>query len=1228
LSQDSAITQEEKIDSKQSDATMEQYIVAVGASAGGLESIHEFFDNLTDSGNLSFVIIQHLSPDYKSLLVELVAKHTDMKVYEAVHDTEVKNSCIYVIPPKKLMTISGGRIQLSDKIPGDRGPNTAIDHFFHSLANDKGEKAIAIILSGTGTDGTRGAESVKAAGGIVIVQDPETAKFDGMPRSAISSGVADCVLPPDLMPGEISNHIQEVPDSIFRKGKVDEEVLEELYKLIYAETGCNFQQYKRPTILRRIARRMFHHNFKFINEYVEYLKEHKEECIQLNKEFLIGVTKFFRDPAAYEILKKTVLPALIDPKPEGEVFKLWVCACSTGEEVYSLAILIDEYIRRKNKLLDVKIFATDIDSDAIEKASKGFFTLTSDIDIPDRYLEQYFIKEEKGYSVVPHIRKQIVFAKHNVTSDPPFIKNDLVSCRNMLIYMNTALQKKVINTLHFSLNNGGFLFLGSSENITVKKESFEETDRKWKIYHKNHWEEPKALGTISNGDYPLYATNFKLSKSIVSQKISSKGLSEDFKESLIEDFKFAAVYIDNNYEVKEALGDYKKYISLPEHSLNLNLLKMVPADLGAVLGAGIRRAWKSHEKVHLSTVRIRDGNQTKLLHIVVKPGIKDSATPYTLITFGEAIADSVEHKAPPIISEELVDGDSEYITNLKFELKETRLNLQAAIEELETTNEELQSSNEELLSSNEELQSSNEELQSLNEELHTLNTEHQLKITELVELNDDLNNYFKSTDIGQIFLDSHLNIRKFNPAAVKLINLIETDIGRPFSNISTNIDNNTIASDIQQVIDTGVVVEKEVMLTSGKISLMRIYPYIRQDKRRDGVVLSFVDVTAIKDLNNIITGIFNSSQNATMALKAVRDEKHNIVDFRWLTANEATEGFYQMKRQDFIGKTILTVMPKVVEKGLFAKYLEVVQRDDAMRFEYPVQCEDKQGWWEISAVKMMDGLAVTIADITEKKVMEAKMAERTDELNNINQQLELTNHDLQQFASVASHDLKEPLRKIHMFSQMLKDRYLKEMEGASEYANRIINSSSRMTRLINDLLSFSRLSSVENMFESTNVNRLIDEVLSDLELAISDKGAQVIVGDFPVIDSIPGQLRQVFQNIISNALKFTQRNVKPIIKIEASRILDKKFNSVADKEGQYLRIKISDNGIGFDDQFRDKIFTLFQRLHTIQEYEGTGIGLAICKRIVDKHNGVITAQSKENVGTSFIIILPIKQHRN
>jgi len=1497
----------------QKNSQQDHYIVAIGASAGGLEAIHAFFDNLTETSNLSFVIIQHLSPDYKSLLVDLVSKHTHMKVFEAAQSLEVKRNCIYVIPPKKLMTISGGRLRLSDKLQGDKSPNTAIDIFLRTLADDKGEKAIAIILSGTGSDGTKGAEAIKAGGGIVLVQDPATARFDGMPRSA--AAIADFILSPEQMPAEIGNQIQELPINIFAKGRIDHALMDDIFKLVLKNTGCDFHHYKIPTLLRRISRRMVHYNFRLINNYIDYLFLHPEECKVLGKEFLIGVTRFFRDQPAYDLLEQKVIPQILAGKVDGDHLKIWICACSSGEEAYSLAILFNESLRKSGKQISLKIFATDIDAAAIERAAKGIYTSANVKDIPQDILDRYFVREGKSYGVVPEIRKQIVFAKHNIITDPPFIKNDLVSCRNMLIYMNNTLQKKILNTFNFSLNKGGFLFLGSSETIAPIKESMVEIDRKWKIFRKDE----EAISRFSPAFQKSELGHFNPGQNDAGVTGGShppqKTLIEDLRESIIEDYGYAAIYIDRSYDIKEAVGDFRRYLSLPEHSLNLNLMKMVPLDLATSLGSAIRKAWKDGKKVSVKNIKVKDPQlqRHRSIDILVKHPGTGANSSFLLIVFGEN--DSVPMAEAYVPEQGEGDDTNAYINELKLELKESRLHLQAAIEGLETANEELQSTNEELLSSNEELQSSNEELQSLNEELHTLNTEHQLKINELIELNDDLNNFFRSIDIGQIFLDARMRIRKFNPSAVKLINLIEPDIGRPFSHISTNIAEESLAEDVERVMETGHTVEKEIVLHNGKSSLMRIIPYIRQDKRQDGVVLTFVDITTIKNLNNIISGVFNASQSAIIALKAIRNEQNQIVDFQFLTANAATEKFYSKKKEAFIGKSLLSVFPQIKEKGLFDKYVKVVERDIKAGFEYPVQCKDGTGWWEVSAVKMGDGLAVTLTDISEKKVaeerlrnnynelikaredlkqlnadleskvkertiklseseerfrlvsqatndaiwdwdlinnslwlsdnfysmfafgknserverkywlekihpddlgrvqesiaqainnnskqwtseyryirgdgdyayildrgyilhdeygtpyrmlssmldvtqlrkaerdyiesieqreflaesmplivwtaspagklnfinknfsgytgisnrqalgmgwesavdpihlqalrqnwkeairrrqdfamelklkrqdgtyrwhllrarakknedgrlmmwvgtntdiheqklateiLEQRVADRTVELQKINKQLEISNHDLQQFASVASHDLKEPLRKIHMFSQMLNERYLKDNAGATEYIDRIIASSSRMTKLINDLLSFSRLS-VNSLFEPVNINSILEEVLADLELAIQEKGAVVEVDRFPAIDAIPGQMRQVFQNIISNALKFTRTGQKPLIKVECARIKERKLSSVTYEAGRFIRIKISDNGIGFDEQFRDKIFTIFQRLHTKQQFEGTGIGLAICKKIIDKHNGLISAHGRENEGATFIIILPVSQ---
>ncbi|HEU4903034.1 MAG TPA: chemotaxis protein CheB, partial [Flavisolibacter sp.] len=420
----------------------DHFVVAIGASAGGLEAIQEFFDNMPSNGNLSFVIIQHLSPDYKSLLVELISKHTFMKVKEAEHNLPVEKNCVYVIPNNKLLTIRHGLLQLSEK-KVEKAPNTAIDTFIKSLAEDQGSKAIAVILSGTGTDGSKGIQAIQHAGGMVLVQDPISAKFDGMPNSAIASGFADYILAPELMPEEIFNYIKERPVRLASDGKPDETYLPEVLKLIERSCSYDFTNYKTPTILRRIGRRMTQLGYRKFTEYLEFLRTSSEECKLLGKEFLIGVTKFFRDKAAFEILRNEVLTDVIHNKQDGDIIKVWVAACSTGEEAYTIAIMIDDLLQSLDKRLDVKIFATDIDLDAIEFASKGTYPLQSVSEMEDELIQRYFIQQDGAVTINPLLRKQIVFARHNILKDPPFIKNDLITCRNMLIYMNSILQRKV-----------------------------------------------------------------------------------------------------------------------------------------------------------------------------------------------------------------------------------------------------------------------------------------------------------------------------------------------------------------------------------------------------------------------------------------------------------------------------------------------------------------------------------------------------------------------------------------------------------------------------------------------------------------------------------------------------------------------------------------------------------------------------------------------------------------
>jgi two-component system CheB/CheR fusion protein len=1484
------------------------HIVAIGASAGGLEAIHEFFDHTPEHANISYVIIQHLSPDYKSLLVELVSRHTQMKVYEAVNNILVEKNCIYVIPNNKLITLKGDHLFLEDK-GLLKAPNNAIDVFLLSLAREKKEYAIAVILSGTGTDGTRGIEAIKKNNGLVIVQDPTTAKFDGMPNSAIHSGNVDFILPPELMHDEITNHTQDgVVDKQVDQA-LDEKLLEKIFSLIKAAAGFDFNYYKTPTIIRRIQRRMMRGEFKNVKAYVRHLEQTPDEAKQLGRDFLIGVTKFFRDSAAFEFLQSNIISELIREKEYGDTLKIWVTACSTGEEAYSIAILINEEIEKQNKVIDLKIFATDLEESNIEIASRGVYPEAVEKDIRADILSKYFIRNGKSYMIVPKIRKQIVFANHNIIKDPPFIKNDLVTCRNMLIYMNPVLQQRVYSLLLFSVKQGGYMFFGSSENPSYVKEAVLEVHSKFKVYKKIS-ESRLAVGNL--GAPERRKPNPLLPKKSPGETTLQSHLWEDFRKVLSEEMIFAALYVDQNFDVKEAIGNYDKILILPKKTLRLNLLRMIPQGLSAILNSAINKALKSRENVTLKNVRYEDRGEVFTVHVLVKPAAEISGC--TMIVFSNHTkVEELQTGAYHLLENDV--QNSEYVRSLEGELIEARNNLQIVVEDLETVNEELQSSNEEMLSANEELQSSNEELQSLNEELHTLNTEHQLKIKELLELNDDLNNYFGSTDIGQIFLTRDMRIRKFNPASAKMINFIEADLGRPFSHISNNIKYDGLLADLQNVLTNGEVIEKEVQLVNGKNILMRVLPYITRDKVNDGVIISFVDITTITNLNNIIRGVFNSSHSAIFAFQALRDNDFAIRDFIVMAANHASQKFLKAGTDNYTGKSLRKDIPLLAINGMFEKYVKVVQEDKPLYTDMLV--EGDSTWYEVSAVKMTDGFVATFTDITEKKtaeqrlkknyielvsvkdnlkklnrdlenkvrertkelaaseerfrmvaqatndaiwdwdfvnnkvwwgdafnklfgyeteahssdrkfwldkvhpddihrverslndiinskhnqwnceyrfrradgsyaeifdrgyvlhdengtpfrmlgsmlditdlkkareevasniqqkqflaesmplivctagpdfridfinnqfevytglrqkdamgngwhtaihrddlkvlleawkesrltnydfereirirtasgeyqwnllrararllsdgelvnwvitiidihyqkvqneILERKVAQRTIQLQRINQALEASNHDLQQFASVASHDLQEPLRKIHMFSKLIRDKHASIMPAdAQQYLDKIMQASSRMKSIITNVLNFSRLSADDNSYELIDINELVNDIKDDLEVLIRERNATIDVDASCKLEVIPGQFRQVFQNLISNSLKFVRKGVPPVITIEAQSVKNLALDAPADPGGHYCRITIKDNGIGFDEKFRENIFALFHRLHSKDSYEGTGIGLAIVKKIIEKHHGLITANSVAGEGSTFVLILPAKQ---
>lgn len=984
------------------------YIVGIGASAGGLEAYNNFFDNAPENSRLSYILVQHLSPDYKSLLVDLLSRHTDMKIYEAENEMTILPNCIYVIPPGKNLTVGEDKLIIKEKDPSDKGPNTSIDTFFYSLADTYGDRAIAVVLSGTGTDGSRGIEAIKDAEGLVIVQDPQLAKFDGMPRSSIATGRVDLILPTSKMHGEIINYINELPIVSLIENDIDQEVLNKVLNVLHKQTGCDFQQYKMPTILRRLTRRLAFLKISSVEEYFNYITENTNEGKIFCKDLLIGVTKFFRDKDAFDALREKVLIPMIDSKHDFETIKIWITACSTGEEVYSIAILINELIRKKNRNLEVKIFATDLDSSHIEKASKAEYLELIEKEIPLEYLSRYFIKRDNTYTVNPEIRKQIVFAKHNLITDPPFIKNDLISCRNMLIYVNTQLQKIILSKFNFGLNKNGYLFLGPSESIATNKDSFIELDRKWKLYSK--------LETDSKAGYPgryedrlSFHAAIKKSKTTPARVPQSMSISDAVNETVLGDFAIVGFYVDRNYIIQDTIGDYKKYLVFPEEGLKFNLLKMLPDAVSIPLNTAIIKAWKNSEPVMLNNLHYQLKGQSISLVISVRPDKEVYGN--TLIMFNSI---PYMFELPDNVNTE--EGLNKAVVNkLKRELKESKFNLQTAIEELETTNEELQSSNEELLSSNEELQSSNEELQSLNEELHTLNTEHQLRIQELIDLNDDLNNYFRCSDIGQVIVDKDLLVRKFNPAAAHLINLIESDVSRSITHLTTNFKYEHFERDIKEVLFENKIIEKELNVEDGVTLLVRIYSYIRKNNIIDGALISFIDISGFKKLNSIINGVFDASKSSIVALTASRNKAGKITDLFTITSNAvANDLFGKNLSQDPISfSSVSNNLNELIYKDL----IHVIETGESFTTELGIN--DK--WFDVSAVKMMDGLALTLNDISDRKIVEDQLRKSYGDLFMAKENLKQLNQNLERRVDDRTRELATSEERFRLVSTVTND---------------------------------------------------------------------------------------------------------------------------------------------------------------------------------------------------------------
>ncbi|MDQ8209017.1 chemotaxis protein CheB [Coraliomargarita sp. SDUM461003] len=828
------------------------YIVGIGASAGGLDAIQKLFDHFSDDTDLAFVVVQHLSPDFKSLMPELLAKHTNMQIFTAEDKQEILPNCIYLNQRNKNLHVKGNRLYLLDKGP-KHNLNLPIDIFFHTLGEEHKERSIGVILSGTGSDGSRGIKTIKEAGGTVIVQDPRSAQFDGMPNSAISTNSVDFV----MTPGDIAEILKKFPGERIRlnAGHEDQgnksndivylQILEEIHK----ESGIDFRQYKSNTLLRRLEKRMNAHNSVNLYEYLSFMRSHRKEVDILKQDFLIGVTRFFRDTEAFKLIKQKVIPDLVSSRPaEGSPIRIWVAGCSTGEEVYSLAMLFDDYIRKNRLNTEYKIFATDIDGNALIRASEGSYHVNISNEISKEYLEEYFVKQGDRLQIIKRIRDRIVFSKHNLSQDPPFISIDLISCRNLLIYLNNDLQDKVFQDFQFSLNYNGYLFLGSSESLGEQSKFFEEVDSKNKIF-RSIVETKQVPSRLRDDVFPNSVTReLGLRESADPQYRYRDNPDTGFYKYLSKRFSPSSVFIDKEYNILFIKGDAGELLQHREGAFKNNLLEMLSPELGTIIRSSIRKVIKTGVDVRINKVTTKKHSRPVSLDLTIsKVKVQGQIAEIYLIHFSD---ETVPVNDVSVIDNVPLDEVSQQrIDDLETELSTTKVELQNVVEELETSNEELQSSNEELMASNEELQSTNEELQSVNEELYTVNSELQEKNQELHDINNDMNNLFESTEIGTLFLDRELKIRKYTKPLTHHFSLTEKDISRSIHGFSSSFGEqvkNAILARSVEALDELKSSEMEVVDSSDRHFLCRISPFITIDKMIDGVVITFIDITELK----------------------------------------------------------------------------------------------------------------------------------------------------------------------------------------------------------------------------------------------------------------------------------------------------------------------------------------------------------------------------------------------
>ncbi|BAY41111.1 two-component hybrid sensor and regulator [Nostoc sp. NIES-2111] len=1214
-------------------------IVGMGASAGGLEAFTKLLSHLPTDTGMGFVLIQHLSPHQKSLLTEILSRTTQMPVTESQDGMVVEPNHVYIIPPNVRMSIAQGMLKLIplEKI---RGGSMTVDSFFMSLAQDRGSKAIGVVLSGGDSDGTRGLEAIKEAGGITFAQCEESAGVSSMPNTAIASGHVDFILTPQKIAEELANisthpYINHpLPSKQVETIPEEADSLSTIFGMLRVATGVDFTHYKHTTLKRRIMRRMMLYKLEKIEDYVKYLQNNQPEVLALYQDLLIKVTGFFRDPEAFEALKTKVFPMIAKDRSPDSPIRVWVAGCATGEEAYSIAMCLLEFLAEQVGHTPINIFATDINEVAIETARVGIYKPSQVTDVSPERLQRFFVQVEGGYQISKPVRELCIFARQNLISDPPFSRLDLITCRNVLIYLGASVQKKLLPTFHYGLKSTGFLMLGTSETVGEFSDLFNLVDKKNKIY--TYKIAPARLGIdlIPQNSPP---ETFIPQTRVIEDAWSSQEMQKEADRIVLNRYAPVGVIINNELEILQFRGQTSSYLQPAPGRPSFNLLKMAKEELRLELRTAIHQAKKQESPVRKEGIQISENAPVRLVRIDVIPfRLTTGGESYFLVLFEDmpssiTAALEIDTKNRNLRSSQRQQmNDEQEINRLSQELATTKEYLQSIIEEQQDTNQDLRAANEEILSSNEELQSTNEELetakeeiQATNEELKTINEELQQRNVESTQVTNDLQNLLSSINIPILMLGGDLRIRRFTPVAGRIFNLIPTDVGRPLSDINHNLNVPDLEQQILEVISTLNLKTQEVQDQDGRWYDLRIRPYRTIDHKIDGAVIVLVDIDALKRSAEEL----RASKDYAEAIVATIRESLVVLDtgLRVITANQFFYEKFQVAPEETENRLIYEIgdgqwdIPQL--RSLLEDILPYQSQFQDLEVEHNFE-QIGQKIMRLNARKMSllnnrPMILLVIEDITQQKRLEAERIQLLAKEQSAREAAEGANRAKDEFLSILSHELRNPLNSMLGWANLLRTHEL-EATTVNQGLEAIERSAQAQAHLISDLLDISRISSGRLHMDAHAIELIpvIEAAIAVVRLAAEAKNIQIETRLDPthrLILGDPIRLQQVVWNLLSNAIKFTPARGRIDITLEYTDL--------------HAQIQVKDSGCGISNDFLPYVFDRFRQADgsRTRSNQGLGLGMAIVRHLVELHGGTVEVDSQgESQGSTFTVNIPLQ----